>query len=399
MCRPRSNLLRMKHPQESLVAARPRPGPTGLPLLIAALITWMAVWVQVVAQLASRDPALAWPARIALLAFMACFTLTVYSERPGRVALRDLGLLGQLVAITVLLALGPSGTAAILLILLAATMTLRFSLPVELALLATINLGLLGIMTWHWHWPLGSAFSAWVAWLGFQAFTVLMVRYAIRAGHLAEELRVVNAGLLATRLVLDETARDQERLRVSRELHDVAGHKLTALKLNLRRLSGDPALGEREELQVSARLADELLDELRALVRQLRIGDGLDLEAALRRLAEPLPRPRVEIEIGPGARVPRAEQAMALLRAAQEGLTNAARHANAARAWIRLQRQDAGIELILDDDGRVRWPVAPGNGLEGMRERLELLGGRLDLSVSPRGGLRLTAWLPLEAPA
>jgi len=388
----------MNASQESPLAGLSRPGPTSVPLLIAALITWMAVWAQVVAQLASRDPALAWPARIALLAFMAFFLLTVYGERPAGRALRDLGLLGQLGAIIVLLSLGPSGTAAILLILLAATMTLRFSLPVELAVLATINSGLLGIMLWHWQWPLASAVTACVAWLGFQAFTVLMVRYAIRAGELAEELRVVNAGLLATRLVLDETARDQERLRVSRELHDVAGHKLTALKLNLRRLCTDPTLAQREEMVASARLADELLDELRALVRQLRIADGLDLEAALRRLAEPLPRPRIALDIHADARVPRAEQAMALLRAAQEGLTNAARHGNAAAAWIRLRRCGTGVELTVDDDGKVRWPVAPGNGLEGMRERLELLGGRLDLSTSPRGGLRLIAWLPLEAP-
>lgn len=399
MNRASSNLLRMRRAEKVRVAGRWRPEPAGFPLMIAALFTWMAVWVQVVGQLSDRDPGLAWPARIALLAFMAFFVLSVSSERPRHRRLHDLGLAGQAVAIFALLALGPTGTAGVLLILLAASLTLRFSLPVEIGLLAVINLSLLGVMVGHWRWPLDGALPAWIAWLGFQAFTILMVRYAIRAGRLAEELREVNAGLLATRSVLDETARDQERLRVSRELHDVAGHKLTALKLNLRRLASDPAVAEREELLTSARLADELLDELRALVRQLRIGDGLDLEAALRRLAEPLPHPRIEIDISPDARIPRAEQAMALLRAAQEGLTNAARHGNASAAWVALRRHDAGVELTVDDDGRVRWPITTGNGLDGMRERLESLGGRVELSTSTRGGLRLAAWLPLETPA
>lgn len=388
----------MRRPENLLHAGRWRPEPAGFPLMIAAWVTWMAVWVQVVGQLSARDPALGWPARIALLAFMAFFMLTVYSERPEHRRQHDLGLFGQAVAIFVLLALGPAGTSGVLLILLAATLTLRFTLRVELALLALINFGLLGIMIGHWGWPFQGALSGWISWLGFQAFTVLMVRYAIRAGRLAEELRVVNAGLLATRSVLDETARDQERLRVSRELHDVAGHKLTALKLNLRRLANDPALAEREELLTSARLADELLDELRALVRQLRLGDGLDLEAALRRLAEPLPRPQVEIDISRDARIPRAEQAMALLRAAQESLTNAARHGNASAAWVTLRQRDAGVELTVDDNGKVRWPITAGNGLDGMRERLESLGGRVELSASAQGGLRLAAWLPLETP-
>lgn len=373
-----------------------RSEPLGSPLLIAALVTWLAVWVQTVGVLAARDPVLAWPARIGLLAFMAAFLATVFSDHPGRRRLHDVALAGQLGAVFGLLALGPSGSSGILLILFAATFTLRLPLRLELLVLATVNAALFALMTWHWGMPRGTALTTTVAWAGFQAFAVLTVRYAIRAERMATDLRTVNAGLLATRSLLDETARDQERLRLSRELHDVAGHKLTALKLNLRALAHEPGLADRDELRISARLADELLDELRALVRQLRVSDGLDLQQALLRLAEPLPKPTVEFSIAPDARVPRAEQAEALLRVSQEALTNAARHGGARRAWLSLRREGEDVVLAVEDDGRVDWPLQPGNGLTGMQERITALGGSLEAAPSSRGGLRLAARLPLE---
>src|SRR3546814_18563567 len=78
-----------------------------------------------------------------------------------------------------------------------------------------------------------------------------------------------------------DAARDAERVRVARELHDVAGHKLTALTLNLRALAADPQLGAREEVPVSQQLARELLGDLRGVVQALRDPRGPDLAPAL----------------------------------------------------------------------------------------------------------------------
>lgn len=375
-----------------------RSEPLGSPLVIAAVVTWLAAWVQTVGALAARDPSLAWPARAALLTFMAAFLTTIYSDRPARRRLHDVALAVQLAAVFGLLALGPGGSSGILLVLFAATFTLRLPPWLELLVLATVNAALFVLMTLHWGIRPTAALTATVALAGFQAFAVLTVRYAIRAERMAADLGAVNAGLLATRSLLDETARDQERLRLSRELHDVAGHKLTALKLNLRALAREPGLADRDELRTSARLADELLNELRALVRQLRISDGLDLQNALLRLAEPLPRPSVEFSIAPDARVPRAEQAETLVRVSQEALTNAARHGGARRAWLSLRHAGDDIELVVEDDGQVHWPLQPGNGLTGMRERIEALGGSVETTPSPRGGLRLVARMPLATP-
>ncbi|MFY8135950.1 MAG: sensor histidine kinase, partial [Aquimonas sp.] len=159
--------------------------------------------------------------------------------------------------------------------------------------------------------------------LGFQAFATLTGYYAGMSERARDHLAQVNAELLATQRLLEESARSGERLKLSRELHDVAGHKLTALKLNLARLQRDPALAAREEVAVSAQLADELLADIRSVVSALRQHDGLELDAALRALARPIAGTQIEVEVQEGLRVESVATAETLLRCAQEAITNA----------------------------------------------------------------------------
>src|SRR3546814_13550289 len=93
------------------------------------------------------------------------------------------------------------------------------------------------------------------------------MRYAAQAQAMSEELRAVNADLLATRELLAESARDNERLRLSRELHDIAGHKPTALKINLAALATQ-ARADAERGPLCARLADDLRPETRGVNEQ-----------------------------------------------------------------------------------------------------------------------------------
>jgi signal transduction histidine kinase len=228
----------------------------------------------------------------------------------------------------------------------------------------------------------------------FQVFAGLCVHYARSAEQARDALVRVNADLLATRALLAESARDAERLRVARELHDVAGHKLTALKLNLRALADDPALAARPGLRVAGQLAGELLDDLRGVVRTLRDSRGLDLETAIRALAVPLPQPVLHLRIDPGVQVADPAQAETVLRVVQEALTNAARHSHARVLDVHLARGPAGLRLHIEDDGRVRVPLREGSGLAGMRERLVAARGELRLAIAPAGHLVIDASLP-----
>jgi signal transduction histidine kinase len=143
-------------------------------------------------------------------------------------------------------------------------------------------------------------------------------------------------------------------------------------------------------------LADELLDEIRGVVSQLRRHEGIDLRDAFERLAEHLPAPRVHVEVAADARVDDAERAAALVRLAQEGVTNSARHAGAHNVWLKLMRDGDRLQLLIEDDGNVGQPVRPGHGLAGMRERVAEVGGQLDIGHAEAGGLRLCARLPRE---
>lgn len=229
---------------------------------------------------------------------------------------------------------------------------------------------------------------------GFQAFAALCAWYAVSAERARDTLARVNADLLATRALLADTARDNERLRVARELHDVAGHKLTAMTLNLRALAADPAYAGRQEIALAQQLSGELLADIRGIVQAMRDERGLDLGTALRALAAPLPRPTLQLDIDGDVRVTDPEIAETVVRLVQEALTNSARHADADTVQVALSRSGGQLLVRVEDDGRVRGPVREGNGLAGMRERIAAAGGRLTLSTSPRGSLRIEASLP-----
>jgi signal transduction histidine kinase len=228
----------------------------------------------------------------------------------------------------------------------------------------------------------------------FQLFSLLCVHYAISASRARDALGLVNADLLATRALLADSARDAERLRVARELHDVAGHKLTAMKLNLRALAADPALAARNEVRIAQQLSSELLDDIRQVVQALRDTRGLDLHTALRALAAPMPRPALQLEIAPDATVNDPAVAETLLRIVQEALTNAARHADADTLFVQLSREDDALLLQIEDDGQRGVRLREGNGLSGMRERIAAAHGTLTLDTNPRGALRIAARIP-----
>jgi signal transduction histidine kinase len=230
---------------------------------------------------------------------------------------------------------------------------------------------------------------------GFQAFAAMCAYYATAAERARDQLVLVNADLLATRALLADSARDAERLRVARELHDVAGHKLTALTLNLRALASDPDFAGRRELAVAQQMSAELLGDIRNVVQALRDSSGLDLGTALRALAAPMPRPALDLAIDDDVHISDPTVAEAVLRLVQEALTNSARHADADIVRVRLHRDGARLAINVEDDGQVRGDIHEGNGLSGMRERLTAAGGTLALSTTPRGALRIDASLPL----
>jgi signal transduction histidine kinase len=227
-----------------------------------------------------------------------------------------------------------------------------------------------------------------------------MVEHARKSEEEAkDELACANAELHATQALLIDGSRGAERLRIARELHDLLGHHLTALSLNLEVASHLTNGEARTHVEKSQQLTRLLLGDVRAVVSELRQDGCFDLARALRTLTHEMPVPRVHLDLPDELCIDDPVRAHILLRGAQEIITNCARHSGAENLWLGLLRNGDGIALTARDDGRGSPSVKPGNGLNGIRERVEAAGGALKIDGAS-GGFKLEVWLPLEgAPA
>ena len=382
----------------SALASDPLHGSLFAPLNIAAFVTWLAICVSVLEPAALlRGEAREWGAAGCLLAFVALYVVRVRTRRPEPRIVIGLTL-AQGAASLAADALLHNGSTSVLLIIVAAQLVLMMPLRSFVPVMCAFNAGLAAI------WMMrgvgaGDVLLFLLQVCGFQAFAALTGHYAGSREQAREHLARVNVELLATRRLLEESARAGERLKLSRELHDVAGHSLTALKLNLARLARDPAWREREEIALSMQLADDLLAQIRQVVGALRAHDGLDLRAALEALSAPMPGVRVLLDVAPGLRVDDLDQAQTLLRCAQEAITNALRHGRAGTIRLGLHRAAGALTLSVENDGIAPTQVREGHGLTGMRERLAAVGGTLTVEATPPRGLRLIARIPEGAGA
>jgi signal transduction histidine kinase len=233
-----------------------------------------------------------------------------------------------------------------------------------------------------------------LAYFAFQLFALVTTHSALSEAAARQELARQSAELRATQELLAESSRIAERARISRELHDLIGHHLTALSLNLE-VAGHVAEGKAKEHVEKARsLTKLLLADVREVVSSMREGDALDLAGALDALVRDIPKPRIHLSLPEDLGIDDVARAQVILRCVQEIITNTVKHAGAKNLWISLERTSGGIKVHARDDGKGSKEVQAGNGLTGMRERLERLGGRLQVSSSPGQGFILDAWVP-----
>ena len=244
-------------------------------------------------------------------------------------------------------------------------------------------------------------FNLWEAvfqasfYVGFAVFVLVTAYVAREQAAARDEQRRLNAELRATRVLLAESARVNERTRISRELHDLLGHHLTALSLNLE-VAGHMTEGRAQEhVKQAHTLARLLLTDVREVVSQLREGDAIDLGAALLLLTDRVPSLDIHMDIQEPLTLDDAERAHVLLRCTQEIITNTVRHAGARNLWIQCRREAGAIVIDARDDGNGAETVIAGNGLRGMRERLRQHGGNMTIESRAGHGFRLCLQLPV----
>ncbi|CAL9312309.1 MULTISPECIES: HAMP domain-containing sensor histidine kinase [unclassified Streptomyces] len=198
------------------------------------------------------------------------------------------------------------------------------------------------------------------------------------------------------------SAQEAERRRVAQELHDEVGQSMTAVLLGLKRVADRAPEPLRAELQQAQEITRSSLDEVRRLARRLRPGvlEDLGLVSALTSLADDFAthtgltvRRRLDADLPPLDR----QTELVLYRVAQEGLTNAARHAEATRVELALRRTTDGVVLSVEDDGRGVGVAREGAGIRGMRERALLAGAALDIRRGRSGGTVVSLSVPRPA--
>jgi signal transduction histidine kinase len=203
---------------------------------------------------------------------------------------------------------------------------------------------------------------------------------------------------------------EEERRHLARELHDQLAQVLATVTLHLHAVKGLAGEAARPRLEECISLLQEAGEQMRNLALELRpsVLDSLGLEATLRWLGEQH-KQRTGCEIQLVGHVSESsvgpELKIACFRVAQEALTNVARHAAATHVWIELSERENMLELVIRDDG-VGFDVLSrqqqaaqhgGLGLLGMEERIQILGGTLDVESAPGRGTRIRASFPLNA--
>ena len=202
------------------------------------------------------------------------------------------------------------------------------------------------------------------------------------------------------------TAQEQERQRISRELHDDLGQTLTAHILNLRKTqkSIDPANQVLHD-QLGGLIADtnEAVGKVRSLAQDLRppMLDALGINQAITNYCDEFSQRMnipVNVQIEETLNSVSDLHSIVLYRVLQEALTNITKHAQATEVWVELASEEGTLNLTVQDNGQGmrRDESSDGIGILGMKERLALIGGELILQSTPGNGTILTARLPIK---
>ncbi|MFN3882596.1 MAG: sensor histidine kinase [Nitrincola lacisaponensis] len=222
--------------------------------------------------------------------------------------------------------------------------------------------------------------------LGFMAMSERRQRYRLAKAY---------AELMATRQLLEDSARSSERLRISRDMHDGLGHHLAALNLHLELAIRKPE-SMMSSVYTARDIAKELYQEVRMTIERELLAVPINLSRSLQTLCSGIPEPHIELRYDPGCQVRDPALAHVIFRCVQEALSNTLRHANAHKVEISVEWKANDIYVCIVDDGCGATRIVPGNGLTGIRERVEEVGGSVEVEARPGAGCQVQLWLPME---
>jgi len=347
-------------------------------LYFSAMLTWLLVSYSVLSGV-TIDVSF-YIKCAALLLFIIFFFFNILTLSPDNNFIRaKLSVFVQVLLVWLLIYFDRNNLSSILLVLIATQLAQIFTRVQALFILLLTNTGYYFILSQHSSHPF---FTVLIS-LFFQIFGFSAIEVMIRAQKDKEKLAEINQELLATRFMLRESSQRKERLRISRDLHDVIGHQLTALSLNLEVSSHKVPEEFKPMLKENLQQAKNLLADVREVVKEMRNEEQFDLIATLNGLIDQLPNCQLEVVNPPSIKSLSLKRE--LVFCLQEGISNALRHGKADTLILDFEPVDNKLQISLKDNGHCDKGIAFGNGLTGMQERLAEFNGNIELLATSDG--------------
>jgi signal transduction histidine kinase len=359
------------------------------------VMTWVIVAIPSVLWQAQYRSLFAPRAAVLFVAFIVFIIAFIFGTRPGCDTPTKISMLiVETLAAYVCISMQPTGFQPVLLVIIAAQ--LGAYRPRVAIIVIVINCIALGIIVSATD---GSPLIYALVYFAFSLFSLFSMHVAHSEVEARKALAEANAELRMTTELLEISSRTSERLRIARDLHDLLGHHLTALSLNLE-VAGHLASGDAKEvIEKSKSIAKHLLADVRDVVSRLRNDEPVDLATSLESLRDVIVAPSLHLDFPRELAVADANIAEVALRTVQEIVTNAVRHSGARNLWLNLGTADHTLSIDARDDGVGADNVTFGNGLLGLRERVQQARGTFEVTSMRGRGFSLHVTLPLGATA
>lgn len=332
-----------------------------------------------------------WRVAVAALCYVLfiCLFIAVIKEKPypRDKRVRWILLLLLFVLVVGIYLLVPYSYGAILMVLLSAVVPGLLLFRVALWLSPLWSLPLYLVMAFYWE-DNYAGLTSLLFW-SFNLFALVMMNTVVKEQQARAEAEEKNRQLLATQELLSQASKQTERTRIARNIHDLLGHHLTGLAINLQ-VAQRKTQGEvRQSMEQCHSIATLLLSDVREAVSDMREGASINLEQALKLLTDNVPRLQVTLELK--AQVADIRQANMILMCVRESLTNSLKHGNADNMKIGLDKNAGCMQLSIRDNGGAT-DYRLGNGLKGVCERVEELGGKTAFYADETGFSTLISW-------
>ena len=252
------------------------------------------------------------------------------------------------------------------------------------------------IYTWYWGFQ-HMFYSAPLYWT-LCIFTMVMINSWVKENEAKEASQRLNRELLAAQSLLKEATKQSERVRIARDIHDLVGHHLTALTINLQVAMHQSEGEAKQQVEQSYAIAKLLLADVREAVTEIREKSNLQLRESLEALLDSVPRLKVQLHLQEDLSITNVELAETILKCVQESITNSLKHSNSSQFEISLVRDKDELVLSMQDDGGSKeiekhgetlQSIVHGNGLTGMKERIAALKGQISFETNQHGFLTL----------